>query len=73
MLKQITPFTPHITVGLNNIMLIHTNDAVRGFTCDFPSSRFQMHREGLSDHTTDPSPLTETLKESQHTQESENM
>lgn len=60
--KQITPFTPHITVGLNNIVLTHMNDAVRGFTCDFPSSRFGMSR-GLSDHTTDPSPLTHTLEE----------
>ena len=35
MFKQITPFTPPIIPGLNNSTLTHTNDAVRGFTCDF--------------------------------------
>lgn len=50
-------------MGLSKILQTHTNDAVRGFTCDFPSSGFRMHREGLSDHTADPSPLTDTLRE----------
>lgn len=63
MFKQMTPFTPHVMGGLNNMMLTHTNDAVRGFTCDFPSSGFWVGREGLSDQTTDPPPLTDTLKE----------
>lgn len=48
---------------LSNTMRTHANDAVGGFTWDFPSSRFRMHREALSDHTADPSPLPDTLRE----------
>lgn len=42
--SKLHPSLPPLCLGLNNTMLTHTNDAVRGFTYDFLSSRFWVSR-----------------------------
>lgn len=55
-LGKLHPSLPHFVLGLNSTMT-HTNGAVRGFTCDFLSSRLWVSRAGLSDQSTGPYPL----------------